>query len=38
MDFVDLGCIARGGFFKVYKVIGRLDGCRYAFKRTDKKF
>jgi wee1-like protein kinase len=36
-DFVDLGCIARGGFSKVHKVIGRLDGCRYALKRTDKK-
>jgi len=36
-DFVDLGCIARGGFSKVHKVIGRLDGCHYALKRTDKK-
>ena len=37
VDFVDLGCIARGGFSKVHRVIGRLDGCQYALKRTDKK-
>jgi wee1-like protein kinase len=36
-DFVDLGCIARGGFSKVHKVIGRLDGCHYALKRSDRK-
>jgi len=36
-DFVDLGCIARGGFSKVHRVVGRLDGRRYAVKRTDTK-
>ena len=36
-DFVDLGCIARGGFSKVHRVVGRLDGCAYALKRTDRK-
>ena len=36
-DFVDLGAIGRGGFSKVIKVIGRLDGCQYAVKRTEKK-
>ena len=37
VDFVDLGCIARGGFSKVHKVIGRLDGCQYALKRTSEQ-
>jgi wee1-like protein kinase len=36
-DFVDLGAIGRGGFSKVIKVIGRLDGCHYAVKRTERK-
>jgi hypothetical protein len=36
-DFVDLGNIGRGGFCKVFKVIGRLDGSMYAVKRTERK-
>ena len=36
-DFVDLGNIGRGGFCKVFKVIGRLDGAMYAVKRTERK-
>ena len=36
-DFVDVGVVGRGGFCKVFKVIGRLDGAQYAVKRTEKK-
>jgi len=35
-DFKELAVIGHGSYGKVYKVLGRLDGCEYAIKRSSK--
>ncbi|KAI9821696.1 MAG: hypothetical protein M1827_002277 [Pycnora praestabilis] len=32
-DFTQLGCIGKGGYGKVYRVVSRLDGQEYAIKK-----